>query len=76
MKLKVYSLNEEDYEKSKLLKRVDLPLMNKIICNSTKLPEEIDSIIKKYGNNYKSLNATYKFLIDTSQLSSSYEEKN
>ena len=50
--------------------------MNKIICNSTKLPEEIDSIIKKYGNNYKSLNATYKFLIDTSQLSSSYEEKN
>ena len=61
-------LNEEDYEKNNLLKRVDLTLMNKIICNSRKLPEEIDSIIKKYGNNYKSLNATYKILIDNSQL--------
>jgi len=70
-----YSLNEEDYEKNNLLKRVDLPLMNKIICKSTKLPGEINDIIKKYGDNYKSLNATYKILIDTSQLSSSYEEK-
>ena len=49
--------------------------MNKIIFNSIKLPEEIDNIIKKYGNNYKSLNSTYKILIDASQLSSSYEEK-
>ena len=49
--------------------------MNKIICNSTKIPEDIDCIIKKYGNNSKSLNATYKILIDTSQLSSSYEKK-